>query len=157
MAGLYAVYHGPDRLRMIATRVHRLASILATGLEKGGIPLETESYFDTLTVRIDDAGAVHERARAAGYNLRAVDESRIGISLDERTSRVDIEMLWNVFGADAANVDAIDANAPSGLPAALQRKAGTSPTHRSTSIIQRPRYCGTSEGCSRKTSPLTAL
>ena len=124
MAGLYAVYHGPDRLRMIATRVHRLTSILATGLEQSGIPLETESYFDTLTVRIDDTGAVHERARAAGYNLRAVDESRVGISLDERTSRVDIEMLWNVFGADAANVDAIDANAPSGLPAALQRESG---------------------------------
>ena len=124
MAGLYAVYHGPDRLRMIATRVHRLTSILATGLEQSGIPLEAEFYFDTLTVRIDDANAVHERARTAGYNLRAVDQSRVGISLDERTSRADIEMLWNVFGADAADIDAIDANAPSGLPAPLQRDSG---------------------------------
>ena len=124
MAGLYAVFHGPDRLRMIATRVHRLTSILAAGLDQSGIPLEADSYFDTLTVRVDDADAVHERARAAGYNLRAVDQSRVGISLDERASRADIEMLWNVFGADAADVDAIDANMPSGLPAALQRESG---------------------------------
>ncbi len=124
IAGLYAVYHGPECLRMIATRIHRLTSILAAGLEQSGIPLEAESYFDTLTVRVDDADALHERARAAGYNLRAVNQSRVGISLDERTSRADIEMLWNVFGADTADVDAIDANSPSGLPAALQRESG---------------------------------
>ncbi|MEL0021972.1 MAG: hypothetical protein VW709_19085, partial [Rickettsiales bacterium] len=56
MAGCYAVYHGPERLQTIASRVHRLTAILAAGLVRAGFEIENKSYFDTLTVRVSEAG-----------------------------------------------------------------------------------------------------
>lgn len=125
MAGCYAVYHGPERLRMIAERVHRLTAILANGLRSSGHTVENATYFDTLTVRVDSAASIHERARAAGFNLRPVSENQVGLSLDERTTRDDIGALFEVFGVDssAADISSLDADAPSGLMAQLQRNS----------------------------------
>ncbi|MEK9723584.1 MAG: glycine dehydrogenase, partial [Rhodospirillaceae bacterium] len=61
IAGMYAVYHGPDGLRTIARRVHRLTAILAAGLTKLGLSVETPVFFDTITVAVNDAAAVHAR------------------------------------------------------------------------------------------------
>ncbi len=123
MAGLYAVYHGPDRLRTIAQRVHRLTAILASGLKKAGVEVENETFFDTLTVRVDDADAAHSRAHAAGYNLRPIDKDRIGISFDERCMRKDVEALWHILGATGTDVDELDGSVPLGLPTALIRES----------------------------------
>lgn len=124
MAGLYAVYHGPDRLRTIAARVHRLTAILAAGLEKlGAAPTET-AFFDTLTVPVDDAAAVHDRAVAAGMNLRRIDDKTVGISLDETTGADDILALWQAIGGKdkvGFTVGDIDADRPNALPKALRR------------------------------------
>ncbi|MCL3881140.1 aminomethyl-transferring glycine dehydrogenase [Marivita sp. GX14005] len=99
MAGFYAVFHGPDGLRAIAQRVHRKTVRLARGLEAAGFRIEPEHFFDTITV---DVGLLQQGVlRAAvreGVNLRAVGETRIGITLDERTRSETIEAVWRAFG-----------------------------------------------------------
>src|SRR6185312_16164864 len=77
-AAFYAVYHGPDGLKQIALRVHRLAQILAAGLEKLGVQRSNEYYFDTLTLQVGaQQQAIVQRAEAAGINLRKVGNDQL--------------------------------------------------------------------------------
>ena len=119
MAAMYAVYHGPERLRAIAERVHRLTRALAAGLAAAGREVVTGAYFDTITVRVPgEAEALVGRARDAGYNVRRVDADHIGLSLDETTRREDVQaVLGALGGADGADVEAVDAAAPDVLGA----------------------------------------
>ena len=120
IASMYAVYHGPDGLRRIAERVHRLTSIMVAGLRAGGVDVLTPAFFDTVTVRVSDAGAAAGAAREHGLNVRVVDEMTIGIALDETTTRATVEAVWSAF-AVTASVEALDADMSLGLPAALRR------------------------------------
>ena len=121
MAGFYGVYHGPEGLRTIAERVHRMTAILAAGLREGGVEVVNDRFFDTLTVGVPgEAAAVAARARDAGYNLREVDADTLGISLDETTTRDDLQAVWAVFGV-AGDPEALDATAPDGIPSELRR------------------------------------
>ncbi|AKU11071.1 glycine dehydrogenase [Azoarcus sp. CIB] len=97
MAGLYACYHGPKGLTTIARRVHRLTATLAAGLRRVGAEVVTNAFFDTIAVRVADAAAVHAAARGREMNLREIDATTVGISLDETTTRADVEALWAVF------------------------------------------------------------
>ena len=102
IAALYAMYHGPTGIKKIADRIHRLTAILANGLESAGLSVVNKNYFDTLTINIADnqAQALIERANLAGINLRMdrlTDHGTVGISLDECTTRLDIERLWQVL------------------------------------------------------------
>ena len=119
MASMYAVYHGPDGLKRIAQRTHRLASILAAALRNAGINVGGE-FFDTLHVTGIDAEAIHARSVAAGYNLRHIDSVSLGISLDETTTREDVVALAGLFGA-ACDIDALDAAIGGELPSGLLR------------------------------------
>ncbi|KAF1686263.1 glycine dehydrogenase (aminomethyl-transferring) [Pseudoxanthomonas broegbernensis] len=125
MASMYAVYHGPEGLARIASRVARLTAILAAGLRRLGHATVHASAFDTLCIEPGDAGpAILARAREARINLRVRGNGSICISLDETTTRADVETLWSVFAADGAalpSVDALDAQAPSLIPDALRR------------------------------------
>jgi glycine dehydrogenase len=125
MAGMYAVYHGPEGLRRIGLRVHRLTSILADGLKKLGYTVETENFFDTITVRTPDGSAeIRKRAEDKEINLRVVDGGRVGISLDETTRRADVEDLWAVFAGGAEvgfRAEDLDRSAGEGIPPALRR------------------------------------
>jgi glycine dehydrogenase len=125
LAGLYAVYHGPDGLRNIARKVHRMTRILAEGLKRMGFDIETEAFFDTLCVVVPgQAGAIAARAREQGINLRIIDGDRLGISLDETTRRKNITTLWTVFstrGSEDLSVDAMDEAAGEGFPQDLIR------------------------------------
>ena len=121
MAAMYAVYHGPDGLRRIALRTHRMAAILAGALRKAGLSVAAD-FFDTLHVTGVDAAALHAKARAAGINLRAMDARSVGISVDETTTRADIEALAKVFGAAADDIDALDRETADALPAGLLRQ-----------------------------------
>ncbi|KAF1690895.1 glycine dehydrogenase (aminomethyl-transferring) [Pseudoxanthomonas jiangsuensis] len=126
MASMYAVYHGPEGLTRIASRVARLTAILAAGLRQLGHAAVHASAFDTLCVEPGDAGArILERARQARINLRVRGNGSICISLDETTTRADVEALWNVFsaadGAALPSIDALDAEAPSLIPEPLRR------------------------------------
>ena len=98
MAAMYAVYHGPTGLGIIAARVHRLTSILASGLSRLGISVANKSWFDTLTLDLPGkAEAVLARAAEAGLNLRRIDGDRLGISLDETTLPEDVNVLFEMW------------------------------------------------------------
>jgi glycine dehydrogenase len=121
MAGLYAVYHGPDGLRRVAERVHRLTALLAAGLRRGGIEVAHDAFFDTLTVRVPgQGGEIGAEARARGINLRHVDDDTLGISLDETTTREVVEQVWSAFGVEAS-LDELDLAASSAVPEELRR------------------------------------
>lgn len=121
MAGMYAVYHGPDGLKGIALRTHRYAAILAAGLTAGGVEVVHGSYFDTLTVRVPGrADAVVAAAREAGVNLHRVDADLVSVSCDETTGREQLAAVWGAFGVDG-DIEALDAVVEDTLPAALLR------------------------------------
>ncbi len=105
MASLYAVYHGPIGLRRIAQRIHRLTSILATGLKAGGLVLHHPTWFDTLTIAVADKRAVLERALSFGVNLRHDLPGAIGITLDETTTREDVSVLFAILLGDNHSLD----------------------------------------------------
>ncbi len=125
MASMYAVYHGPEGLARIADRVARLTAILAEGLRTLGYPAVHASAFDTLCIEPGDArDAILARAHAARINLRVRGNGSLCLSLDETTTRADIDALWGVFAGEGAalpSVDTLDASAPSMIPAALRR------------------------------------
>lgn len=130
MASMYAVYHGPQGLRTIAERVHRLTATLAAGLSQMGLAPANATYFDTLTVPVaGKAAAVHAAAAARGINLRAIDADRVGVSLDETATRDDVLALWTVFaqgtgnGAAAPDFSALEAQVAPSYPAALARRS----------------------------------
>src|SRR5207253_11082719 len=84
LASMYAVYHGPHGLAIIARRVHRLTGVLNAGLKRLGLAAINPTFFDTLTIETGKrTAAVVEAAVAHGANLRAVDEAHVGVSLDE--------------------------------------------------------------------------
>ncbi|WP_426285019.1 aminomethyl-transferring glycine dehydrogenase [Luteibacter sp. E-22] len=120
MASMYAVYHGPEGLVRIARRTHRLATILAVALRRAGMTVG-DDFFDTLHITGVEAKAIHAKAAAAGINLRAIDASSVGISLDETTTRADIVALAGIFGANVGDIDALDAEVHDALPKALLR------------------------------------
>ena len=125
IAALYAVYHGPDGLRMIAGRVHRMTQILAEGLRRLGFDVETVAFFDTVRVRVPgQAARIAARAREARINLRIFDADHLGISFDETTKRENLQTLWRVFATKAEqqlDVDALDAEVEECIPEALRR------------------------------------
>ncbi|MDH5244879.1 MAG: aminomethyl-transferring glycine dehydrogenase [Betaproteobacteria bacterium] len=126
IAGMYAVYHGPAGLTTIARRVHRLTAILKAGLERLGHPVPTEHFFDTIVVATGDAtDRIADRAVAQRMNFRRVDARALGLSLDETTTRADVEAIWQAFGGDSAaeGLAELFASAPEALPAALQRQS----------------------------------
>ena len=103
MAGAYAVYHGPDGVRAIATRIRELAGVLAAGLELQGHELLSETFFDTVHVRPEgDAGEILALGIERGINLRDFGDGTIGIALDEVATADDIDELFEIFNSGQA-------------------------------------------------------
>ncbi len=100
MAGLFAMYHGPQGLRGIGDRVHGLTSDLAASLKAGGYTLINETWFDTVCVAVDNAADVIDKAESLGFNFRKIDENHIGVSLDETTTPDELVQICTVFGVD---------------------------------------------------------
>ena len=103
MAGMYAVYHGPEGLRRIATRVRNLTAVLAEGVRRLGHRVVNDVFFDTLTIMPAGISArqVVERARTRGINLREND-GRVGVSLDETVGPEDLDDLFAAFSGDGS-------------------------------------------------------
>ncbi|MGY3408662.1 glycine cleavage system protein P-like pyridoxal-binding family [Bradyrhizobium sp. GM5.1] len=120
IASMYAVYHGPEGLSQIARNVHRRTAVLAAGLRKLGFALQSDSFFDTLSV---DAGAkrteIVARAAAEKINLGA-GETALRIALDETTTPATVEAVWRAFGGQLAYAE-IDATTREALPETLKR------------------------------------
>ncbi|MHA7880490.1 MAG: aminomethyl-transferring glycine dehydrogenase [Saccharospirillum sp.] len=108
LAAFYAVYHGPEGLRAIAERTHRLTALLARGLAEHGIQAAPH-FFDTVTFAAPEG--LYERALAAGCNLRRYSDTEVAISLDETTTESDVAELFTlILGADhGLNIAEMDA------------------------------------------------
>ena len=107
-ASMYGVYHGPEGLRRIAGEVHAKAQTLAAALKEAGRDLVTEEFFDTVQVRFASgasAEAVLFAAEAGGVNLRRVDPTTVGISVDETTTPAQLGVVLDAFGL-AGSADA---------------------------------------------------
>ena len=123
MAGMYAVYHGPGGLKGIAERVHALTCTLRTGLEKAGYAIGDAPCFDTLCIQTPAAEEIHAAARAKQINLRPIDATHIGISLDETTTEADVAVLLEIFGGVPQPVEIENGGARLlGIPEKFQRK-----------------------------------
>ncbi|ODR84593.1 aminomethyl-transferring glycine dehydrogenase [Shewanella xiamenensis] len=128
MASFYAVFHGPQGLKTIASRINRFTDILAAGLQAKGVSLVNNTWFDTISIKGLDVAAVNARALAAEMNLRFDADGIVGVSLDETTIRTDIEALFDVIlgadhGLDVAALDAqIVAQGSQSIPASLVRE-----------------------------------
>ena len=116
MAGFYAVYHGPDGLRDIASRIHAYAGFLSEELEKLGYKQENKNFFDTLKIALPERVEVktlREIALECNINLRYFEDGHVGISLDETTQPKSLAVLLQMFAGVAgktyaANVDDIN-------------------------------------------------
>ena len=145
VASMYAVYHGPSGLTRIAQRVARYTSILASGLTQIGHAPREAATFDTLSFHTGtQTDALVARARALGANLRVYWGDWLCVSLDETTTRADIELLWRVFVGDGGEmpVFADHESAASLIPEALRRTSAflTHPvfnTHKSETAMLR--------------------
>ena len=99
MASMYAVYHGPEGLRAIATDVAKKAEALAARLRSYGLSLRSDSFFDTIRVATPGASRrVIERARERGYQLFWADDATVGVSVDETTTADDLAAVAWAFG-----------------------------------------------------------
>jgi glycine dehydrogenase len=128
VASMYAVYHGPQGLKRIAQRVASYAAILAKGLEQLGYKLGSATGFDSVTVQPGDAHAgLVAKAAARGVNLRQFPEWGhfvLGVSLDETTTRDDVQLLWSIFAKDGQALPsfaAFEKGIESLIPHALRR------------------------------------
>ncbi|MDR9440109.1 MAG: aminomethyl-transferring glycine dehydrogenase [Halomonas sp.] len=138
IAGFYAVYHGAEGLTTIATRIHRLTTILAEGLKAKGVVLAHDSWFDTLRLTGVDAGKLHGRAMNQGLNLRYFAGGDVGLSLDETTTAHDVDVLFDVLLGEEHGLsvreldDRVVAEGLTGIPATCRRESDflTHPTFR---------------------------
>jgi glycine dehydrogenase len=100
LAGMYAVYHGPQRIRQFATNIHALTQLLEKELQALGLEQANEFYFDTLNIQLESAElqqAVKKEAEAAGINFRYFGQSSVGISLHQNTEASDVAFIVAVF------------------------------------------------------------
>src|SRR6202011_2928589 len=122
IASMYAVYHGPEGLTHIALGVHRRTSVLAAGLRKLGFALQSDAFFDTLTVDVGDTrDEIIARALTEKINLR-IGARTLGIALDETTTSAVVEAVWRAFGGTLHYAE-IEANARETLPGELKRNS----------------------------------
>ncbi len=125
MAAFYAMYHGPEGLRRIALRIHRLTALLQKALLNAGFNTINTGFFDTLTFQVGEQQAIVERALEKGKNLRAICDDRLGISLDETTSAQDVIDLFWAFTGNAEKIDItqldVEIDEFAGIPENLRR------------------------------------
>ncbi|MEX0721644.1 MAG: aminomethyl-transferring glycine dehydrogenase [Balneolaceae bacterium] len=112
IAGMYAVYHGPQGLKRIAAKIHGLAKLTKAGLEEMGIEVETDQFFDTITIKADTE-RVKAIAKKHEFNFRYSGKSRIGISFDEAKDLEDVERILDIFDIALGKKNKFDVQAAS--------------------------------------------
>jgi len=139
VASMYAVWHGPDGLREIATRVHRHAVALAAGLRAGGVEVVHGAFFDTVLARVPErAEAVVAAAAELGVNVGLADTDHVRIACDEVTTTTHLELVWKAFGASGGD----QAGVADAIPGHLRRTSSylghpVFSTHRSETSMLR--------------------
>ncbi len=124
VAGMYAVYHGPDGLKQIAERMHGHALTVARGLRSLGLGVTASPFFDTVRVEVGDADEAIAKARKAGINLRKLDNVTLCINVDETTDAGDLDDLFACFGGST--------------PAEVARPSTPGPFARTGAILAHP-------------------
>jgi glycine dehydrogenase len=120
MASMYAVYHGPEGLRKIATRIHLMAETLRTALEKSGLKVSKDPIFDTVKVQVPNADVVVVAATSLGMNFRKHDATTLSVAVNETTSLTDLNDIIKAFDGNVSAENASSGISVS-LPAALKR------------------------------------
>ena len=124
MAGMYAVYHGPDGLRYIANTIHRQTLALSRALEKLGVKTLNTAFFDTLEIQVGDTAKIRKIAEGAGINFHYIDSDRLSLSLNEATTDADLEELVELFAQFVGKGGKIETSGPqeTNLPEGLRRR-----------------------------------
>lgn len=123
MAAMYAVYHGPQGLKKIALRTHRLTQLAAAGLKKLGLTVETANFFDTLTVRTKDTAAIKALAEKHEINLRYTADT-VGFSFNETSTLTTVEKILQIFNQgqkSSVNLTELDTQLTPVVPVELAR------------------------------------
>ncbi|MFU8877232.1 MAG: aminomethyl-transferring glycine dehydrogenase, partial [Wenzhouxiangellaceae bacterium] len=127
MAGMFAVWHGPDGIRTIARRVHRLTRVAARALADAGLKPVHAQFFDTLTIAVDEERKMEllQQAQRAGFNLRADLPGQVGISFNEVTTIEQTAELIEALTGQDVDLRALDSelNGDEGIPVALRRES----------------------------------
>ncbi|MDZ4878892.1 MAG: Glycine dehydrogenase (decarboxylating) [Chroococcidiopsis cubana SAG 39.79] len=135
MASMYAVYHGSQGLKQIATRIHKLTAILAAGLKQLGYTISSESFFDTLRINLvsHNLDDILQACQAKKINIRIFDEKSVGISLDETIAEADLTDLFEIFAGNDSLPFTIEE-----LGAGLTDRSGGSQRSRQNPPLQAP-------------------
>ena len=112
MSAFYAMWHGPQGLIDIATRVGSFTYALSTS----GVKVISQNFFDTVVIEVKGSDAVLSKAVAAGFNLRKIDNNRVGISLDESVTLETLKKLVELLGGKLGEIKSFD-----GVPKQLRR------------------------------------
>lgn len=117
LAGMYAVYHGPEGVKRIATRIHALASAFAQAIKQAGMSIVHEQFFDTVLIKTEgQTEQIYQNALNIGYNLRKVDDNHIAIAFNETSDAADFGVLTQLFTGVAAQLsDDISLSLPASL------------------------------------------
>ena len=128
MASMYAVYHGPEGLKDIASRIHHLTRVTAEGLRQLGCELRGSTFFDTIRVKSPSlsAGDIIQKTRQASINLRRFEDDTFGISLDETTTIQEVGQILTVFSKSESlpfSLDQLIEACDTAIPTELQRQS----------------------------------
>ena len=123
MASCYAVYHGPEGLKLIAERISTFTGILAKALSDKGINIANNSGFDTVLIQADNVNDLYDAAQDMGINLRLISESEISISINETTTDEDLSLLIRTLTGKDANLENIAAQTTNFIPETLKRQS----------------------------------
>ena len=128
MAGMYAVYHGPEGLKNIATTVHRLTALTAEGLRRLGCQLDSNAFFDTLRVRCPhlNPAQIMKKCQQSFMNLRQFPDGSFGIALDEATTTADVSQLLTLFTDSPSlpfSLNDLAEQVGSSIPSTFQRQS----------------------------------
>ncbi len=128
IAGMYAVYHGPDGLQAIAKRIHYLTNVMAQGLQRLGCELYSPAYFDTTRVKGSSVSAeeIQKKTQRAEINFRHYEDGSFGIALDEATTLHDVRKILSIFSRAESlpfSIDELHQKEDSVIPPELQRQS----------------------------------
>ncbi len=125
IAGFYAIYHGPQGLKLIAERVHRYTQVMAAGLRQLGYQILTEQFFDTFVIHTPGrAKRIAGKAQESEINLRTINQNHLGIAVDETTNRDVIRTIWRIFSGPVDNqpdINQLDQQVRECIPQTLLR------------------------------------
>ena len=117
MSAFYAMWHGPVGLKTIASRINSQTSALVESLKASGYTVITQNFFDTIIIEVRDADSTHRKASQMLVNLREIDSTHVGVSLDETTNQSVLDQLSKIF-----EIEPIVISGPS-LPKNFLRKS----------------------------------